>query len=319
MHWLITGGCGFIGRNLSKKLLVADESDRVRIVDDFSVASVDDLEGALLDRGRLEVIRGDVRDEALALRATAGVDVVVHLAANTGIALSISAPREDCSVNVLGTLNYLEASRRNGARRFVFASSGATLGEAKPPIHEQLPARPISPYGASKLAGEAYCSAYYGTFGIDTVALRFGNCYGPGSDHKSSIVAKFIREALAGRRWEIFGDGNQTRDFVYIDDIVEAIRRAGTFSGVGGEIFQIATNSETSVLALASLLSNVLSRKGINVQPPAHLPGRRGEVQSNYSDTSKARTRLGWEATTDLTDGLRKTVEWFTTRERRFS
>ena len=106
---------------------------------------------------------------------------------------------------------------------------------------------------------------------------------------------------------------------VEIDDIVEAIRRAGTFSGVGGEIFQIATNSETSVLALASLLSNVLSRKGINVQPPAHLPSRRGEVQSNYSDTSKARTRLGWEATTDLTDGLRKTVEWFTTRERRFS
>ena len=318
MHWLITGGCGFIGRNLIKKLLVADESDHVRIVDDFSVASVDDLEGALLDRGRLEVIRGDVRDEALALRATAGVDVVVHLAANTGIALSISAPREDCSVNVLGTLNYLEASRHNGTRRFVFASSGATLGEAKPPIHEQLPARPISPYGASKLAGEAYCSAYYGTFGIDTVALRFGNCYGPGSDHKSSIVAKFIREALAGRRWEIFGDGNQTRDFVYIDDIVEAIRRAGTVSGVGGEIFQIATNSETSVLALARLLSDVLSRRGINVQPPAHLPGRRGEVQSNYSDTSKARKRLGWEATTDLTDGLRKTAEWFTTRERRF-
>src|SRR5262249_16844775 len=153
--------------------------------------------------------------------------------------------------NVVGTLNYLEACRRLGVRRFVFASSGAPIGDCEPPLHEEMPGHPVSPYGASKLAGEAYCSAYRHSFGIETVALRFGNCYGPLSSHKNSVVAKFIRQALAGQPWEIFGDGCQTRDFIYVQDVTDAIIRAATVEGIGGEVFQIATNSETTVLELA--------------------------------------------------------------------
>ena len=128
----------------------------------------------------------------------------------------------DCTTNVFGTLNYLEACRHNAVPRFVFASSGAPIGECKPPIHEELAAHPVSPYGASKLAGEAYCSAYARSFGIETVALRFGNCYGPLSNHKSSVVAKFVRDACRPCV-EIYGDGHQTRDFIFVEDIVEAI------------------------------------------------------------------------------------------------
>ena len=201
--------------------------------------------------------------------------------------------------------------RQEEVQRFVFASSGAPVGECEPPIHEELPAHPVSPYGASKLAGEAYCSAYHRSFGLETVALRFGNCYGPLSSHKSSVVAKFIREALAGERWEIYGDGRQTRDFIYVDDIVEAVARAATTTGIGGETFQIATNAETTVNELAQLLAEVLASHGICKVAIGNAGPRVGDVRRNYSDVSKAKTRLGWQARVDLEEGLRRTVRWF--------
>src|SRR5829696_7233277 len=160
----------------------------------------------------VELVVGDILDDGLALRAAEGADVIVHFAANTGVMPSIENPRADCMSNVVGTLNYLVAARHNGARRFVFASSGGTtIGEAAPPIHEEMVPHPVSPYGASKLAGEGYCSAYYGTFGIDTVALRFGNVYGPLSGHKNSVVARFIKRASGAEVLEIYGDGTQAR------------------------------------------------------------------------------------------------------------
>jgi UDP-glucose 4-epimerase len=172
----------------------------------------------------------------------------------------------------------------------------------------------VSPYGASKLAGEAYCSAYKRSFGIDTVALRFGNCYGPLSTHKGSIVAKFIREALAATPWEIYGDGSQTRDFIYVEDIAEAIFRGATAPDVGGEIFQVATNAETTVLELAETLRTVLEKNGIRTHGIRHAAPRVGDVKRNYSDTSKARHRLGWNARVGLEDGLDRTVKWFLQR-----
>ena len=323
-QWLITGGCGFIGTNLVRRL-VQEGGHAIRVLDNLSVGSLGDLQSVALvveldtasgafprlSEGQCQLIRGDISDEALALRAAVGMDVIVHLAANTGVGPSVENPRADCLANVMGTLNYLEAARLNGVRRFVFASSGAPAGEVEPPIHEELAPHPVSPYGASKLAGEGYCSAYKRTFGIDTVALRFGNVYGPGSTHKSSVVAKFIRRALDGQPLEIFGDGRQTRDFIYIDDLVEAVLLAAQRADVGGEIFQIATNHETTVGEMTERLVLTLERAGIERPKVVHGENRLGDVKRNFSDTSKAGRHLGWQARTSLDEGLAKTVAFF--------
>ena len=326
MRWLITGGCGFIGRNLL--LRASQNADAAfRVVDDLSTGTREDL-AALTDfreldaadrsidwsdwsRARVELIRADVRVAAVALRVTAGADVAVHLAANTGVGPSIEDPMQDCTINVVGTLTYLEACRLNAVRRFVFASSGASVGECKPPIHEELAPHPASPYGASKLAGEAYCSSYARSFGLGTVALRFGNCYGPLSGHKTSVVAKFIREAFAGECWEIYGDGGQTRDFIYVEDVIDAIILAGTAGSLEGEIFQIASSTETTVSELATKLAAILKSRGVRPPDMRYANARVGDVVRNYSDTTKARARLGWSPKVSLNEGLDRTVRWF--------
>ena len=237
------------------------------------------------------------------------IDVIVHLAANTGVAPSVENPQADMEANVIGTLNVLEAARREGVKRVVFASSGAPAGDVEPPIHEEIAPHPVSPYGASKLAGEGYCSAYYRTFGITTIILRFGNVYGPGSSHKSSIVAKFIRLGLKGEKCEIYGDGKQTRDFIYIDDLVDAILKAAAFH-TGGEIFQVATSRENTVNEVAEILKEELGQKGIAMLLE-HGLSRKGDVRRNFSNTDKARKFLGWQAEVDLREGIKRTVDWF--------
>src|SRR5215213_10847396 len=237
VNWLVTGGCGFIGTALIRSLM-EEGGHAVRVVDNFAVGTREDLAaasdfvdisteepGPISSGERVELVAGDITDEDLALRAAEGADVIVHFAANTGVMPSVEDPRADCMSNVLGTLNYLEAARQGGVGRFVFASSGGTvIGEAEPPIHEEMVAHPVAPYGASKLAGEGYCSAYFQTFGIETMALRFGNVYGPLSGHKNSVVARFIKRATGGEMLEIYGDGTQTRDFIYVDDLIRAVR-----------------------------------------------------------------------------------------------
>jgi UDP-glucose 4-epimerase len=325
MRWLITGGCGFIGRSLIHEL-TAEGGHTIRVVDNLSVGSRADLaevahfvespaEGLapLSDRPGepVELVVGDILDADLALAAAAGANVIVHLAANTGVAPSVENPRADCVTNVIGTLNYLEAARHGRVGRFVFASSGAPIGECEPPIHEELAPHPVSPYGASKLAGEGYCSAYARTFGVQTVALRFGNVYGPNSGHKSSVVAKFIRNAMAGEPLEVYGDGRQTRDFIYIGDLVRAIRRAAVVDGIGGQAFQIATNAETTVGELVDLLVPLLEDAGIGDLKVRHGEPRLGDVRRNFSDTSKAARVLGWRAGVRLGEGLKETLDWF--------
>ena len=215
--------------------------------------------------------------------------------------------------NVIGTFNYLEAARINNVPKFVFASSGASTGDVEPPIHEELPPHPVSPYGASKLAGEGYCSAYYKTFNIQTVMLRFGNVYGPGSVHKNSIVAKFIRQALNKQTLEIFGDGKQTRDFIYIDDLTNAINLAVVKNNIGGEVFQIASNQETTITDLTIKINAILNQNGINDINVINGDTRLGDVRRIYSDTSKAKNRLGWQPRVSQEEGLKKTVEYFIT------
>jgi len=320
MKWLITGGCGFIGTSLVRNLM-SEGGHAIRIIDNLCVGNREDLAGvcdfiepasfgAIPDKG-VELVVGNILDEEMAVRVAEGADVIVHLAANTGVAPSVENPRLDCVTNVIGTLNYLESARANGVNRFVFASSGAPIGECEPPIHEEKVPHPVSPYGASKLAGEGYCSAYFRTYGVDTVALRFGNVYGPGSGHKSSVVAKFIKQAMNGEILEIYGDGKQTRDFIYIEDLIGAIKLAASKQGVGGEVFQIATNQETTVGEIVELLLPVLSEAGVDMAEVIHGDSRLGDVLRNYSDTSKAKEMLGWQCVTSLPEGLSKTVAYF--------
>ena len=245
-------------------------------------------------------------DADLCVKVTKNVDCIVHLAANTGVGPSVDRPRQDMENNVIGTFNMLEAARKNCIKQFIFASSGAPAGEIEPPIHEEIAPHPVSPYGASKLAGEGYCSCYAKTFGINTVALRFGNVYGPGSKHKSSVVAKFIKNVINGLSCEIYGDGTQTRDFIFINDLVSAIIKASQLQ-MGGEIFQIASGSELTILELAELLNDIFPEFGYEMKIKF---GEKlvGDVQRNYSNTTKAMDILGWSACTDLESGLKQTI-----------
>lgn len=322
MRWLITGGCGFIGQALTAKL-TEDPFNKVRVFDNLSVGTrsrlaevgpfvdLDKINGDQDWNPRISLVVGDIIDAAALNSATIGCDVVVHLAANTGVGPSVDDPVADCKANVLGVLNALEACRHNGIKRFVFASSGAPLGVQEPPLHENLAPRPASPYGASKLAGEGYCSAYYHCFGVETVALRFGNVYGPGSTHKSSVVAKFIKQVLDGIPLEIYGDGNQTRDYIYILDLISAIRLAAERPAIGGNVFQIATAKETTVSDMTNLLIEIVRTAGLEAPNVVHGECRTGDVLRNYSDTSKAKDMLGWQAETSLKDGLVKTLNFF--------
>jgi UDP-glucose 4-epimerase len=321
-RWLITGGCGFIGCNIVRHLL--DEGGHaLRVLDNLSAGGPERL-AALAplkisaappaesgSGGAVELVVGDMLDPELVCHSARGRDVLVHLAASTGVGPSVEDPRRDCLANVLGTLNCLEAARRAGVRRFVFASSGAPLGAVEPPLHEDKAPRPASPYGASKLAGEGYCSAYWRSFGLETVALRFGNVYGPGSDRKSSVVAAFIRRALVGQPLEIYGDGTQTRDFIFVDDLVRAILEAAHVPGIGGEIFHIATARETTVGEIAQLVVELLAQADLPPVPVWHAAPRTGDARRSYADTTKAERLLGWRATTPLEEGVRRVLRWF--------
>jgi UDP-glucose 4-epimerase len=322
-RWLITGGCGFIGCNLVRHLR-SEGGHRIRVLDNLATGGAERLRGvgpvvevapeacgvhAATDP--IELVVRDILDAEAVRASMRACEVVVHLAANAGVAPSVQDPRRDCLINVIGTLNCLEAARHEGVERFVFASSGAPVGEVDPPVHEEKAPRPVSPYGASKLAGEGYCSAYARSFGLETVALRFGNVYGPYSDRKSSVVAAFIRRALAGEPLEIFGDGSQTRDFIHVDDLVRAIDQAARVPGIGGEIFHIATAQETTVAELAQTLIRVLAQHGCGGVQLRNGPRRAGDVQRNFADTSKAAARLGWRAEVSLEQGLAGVVQWF--------
>ena len=314
--WLITGGCGFIGTSLIKNL-VAEGGHLIRVIDNLSVGTKANL-AAVCDYTESESAKdehllfiGDIRDKEMCRSAAKGVDVIVHLAGNTGVGPSVIDPESDMESNVIGTFNMLEAARHNGVKRFIFASSGAPAGECEPPIHEELAPHPVSPYGASKLAGEGYCSAYFKSFGVETISLRFGNVYGPGSGHKNSVVAKFIKQAMTGKTLEIYGDGTQTRDFIFIADLVHAIRQAQFVSGIGGETFQIATNKETTVLEMVNILVPILESFGIKNIKIEHGEKLVGDVMRNFSDTSKAAKMLGWSCQYDLEKGIKKTVTWF--------
>jgi len=316
-NWVITGGCGFIGTSLIAKILHFNPKSNIIVLDNLSVGSREDLsevcnftECTLEDKvgvNGVSLIVSDILDAKACQLLTESSDCIVHLAANTGVGPSVENPRMDMEANVIGTFNLLEGARINGIKKFIFASSGAPAGVVEPPIHEELAPHPVSPYGASKLAGEGYCSAFFQTFGVNTIALRFGNVYGPRSKNKSSVVAKFIQQALKNVECQVYGDGSQTRDFIYIDDLIEAILKASECN-YGGETYQVATGSELSLNQLLAVLRPVFEEITGQSMKIAFGEKRLGDVMRNYSDTSKALSHLGWSSSTSLKDGLAKTV-----------
>jgi UDP-glucose 4-epimerase len=296
---LITGGAGFIGANLVRRLLAEGKS--LRVLDNFSTGQRSYLAG--LD---IELVEGDILDRVVVETAVRDVDGVIHLAAQTSVPDSVDDPFYDCQLNVLGTLNLLEACRQAQVPRFVFASSNAPLGRQRPPAHEEQAPLPISPYGASKLAGEGYCLAYHGSWGLGTIVLRFANLYGPFSGHTKGVIPEFYKAVLAKRPLAIHGDGQQTRDFIFVGDLCRAIQ-LGLESNISGELFQIATGTETSILELTEQIAQV-TQQSIQL---THSERRVGDIGQNYSAVSKAAQMLGWQPTTPLADGLTQTWEWF--------
>lgn len=278
----------------------------MRVLDDLSIGRAEYLSGV-----RHELIEAPLDDRAAVEQAVRGVDAVVHLAARAGIPDSVSDPLGTFEVNVSLTVELLDAARRARAHRFVFASSNAAAGDHEPPADETDLPHPTSPYGASKLAGEAYCQAYAATYGLAACSLRFSNAYGPYSLHKKSVVAAWLRAALANEPITIHGDGEQTRDFVFVGDLAAAVVAAldAPEDVVAGELFQAGTGRETTVNELARAIERVVGRP-LEVR---HGPPRPGDVRRNVSRVDKAASRLGYRARVPLDEGLSATLRWYET------
>jgi UDP-glucose 4-epimerase len=300
---LVTGGAGFIGSNLVA--LLQRRGHGVTVLDNLTSGHRSNLETL---RPAIRFVEGDVRDPAAIDAAMEGADAVFHLAASVGNARSIQFPIEDSEINVLGTLKLLEAARRRGIRKVVFSSSAGIFGELKTlPIKEDHPVEPDSPYGASKLGAEKLCLAYAKLYGMECVCLRYFNVYGIHQryDAYGNVIPIFVERLLRGQPIVIFGDGEQTRDFVNVADVVEANYRAGATAGAWGA-FNIASGTRISINALAKMIA------GPGAQPGAitHGPPRAGDVRHSLADVSAAHAAFGYAPSVTLEEGLPAYVNW---------
>jgi len=295
---LVTGGCGFIGANLIRTL--SNNGWNVKVLDNLSVGRKEYLNGVK----NVSFSPGDIRNKEDLSAALAGCSAVVHLAAQTSVVDSVKDPWMDFEINVEGFLNLLIACHEKNIEKVVFASSNAVLGDQEMPINEQKLPCPISPYGAAKLACEAYANTFNSTYGVKTASLRFANVYGPYSLHKESVIHKFIRRAIKGESLHIYGDGHQTRDFIHADDISEAIIMSLEKDIEG--VLQIATGKETSILEIAELIRDI---HGGNI-PIEFKPPRKGEIRRNYSDISKAKS-LGYNPKISIERGIEEVYKWY--------
>lgn len=311
MRALVTGGAGFIGSTLVDRLLA--EGHRVDVVDDLSSGSLANLAEARGDRGHdLKVHQVDIRDPAVIdLIADRRPEVVFHLAAQADVRVSVARPTFDAEVNVLGSLNVLEGARISGASKVVFASSGGTIyGEpvgADLPVVETHPQQPLSPYGVAKKAVTDYLHVYRELHSVEFTSLAMANIYGPRQDPhgEAGVVAIFAGLLLAGKPCTIFGDGDQTRDFVYVDDAVDAFVRAADRGS--GLLCNIGTGVETSVNDLYATMAAVA---GVS-EAPIQAPARAGELDRSALDPGRAALHLGWEPWTDLPSGVAEVLRWF--------
>ena len=314
-RYLVTGGAGFIGSNLVEALLV--RGDRVVVLDDFSTGRRENLEKALGARtaGTPDplIVQGDLREAATVRRAMRGVTHVLHQAALPSVLRSIEDPVSSHEVNAGGTLNLLVAARDAGVVRFVYASSSSVYGDSEelPKIETMSPA-PLSPYAVGKLAGEHYCRIFHGLYGLETIALRYFNIFGPRQDPTSqyaAVIPNFIKAATSGASPTVFGDGLQSRDFTYIDNAIEAnLRACEAPAAAAGRAYNVACGERTSLLDLLRALERVLGRP----IRPVHGPPRPGDVRHSMASIDEARRSLGYAPRIGLEEGLRRTVAWFT-------
>ncbi len=307
----MTGGAGFIGSHVVERLL--RDGHPVRVLDNFSSGSRENLAFGT-GNPRLEVVEGDIRDPTATVAASRGVEVIFHQAAMRSVPRSVDDPLGANDNNVTGTLNILTAAREAGVRRVVYASSSSIYGDRPelPKREDQVPA-PISPYAVSKLAGELYCAVWSRLFGVETVGLRYFNVFGPRQDPASqyaAVIPRFIAWALAGEPLEVHADGTQSRDFTYIENVVEANLLAANASGVAGEIFNAGCGARVSLLEIIRALEGIVGRP----LPRHHTARRAGDVPHTLADIAKAKRFLGYAPVVDFGEGLRRTVEFFKTK-----
>ena len=299
---LVTGGAGFVGATLVRRLAGAGHA--VRVLDNYCTGDPLYLDGVDAD-----LVRGDIRDDRALDAALAGMDAVVHLAAAGSVITSVADPAANFDVNVVGTFRVLDAARRAGVERTVQASTGgAVIGDATPPVTERSLPKPLSPYGASKLAGEGYAHAFAAAYGLRTMALRFANVYGPWSARKPGAMTLFFRAIQAGQPIVIYGDGSASRDYTHVEDIARAIELALQRDVPGGTALHIASGVETTVLELADLCRAAASAPE---HPVEYRPARAGEVGRNFASYDLAPELLGYEPSISRGDGIRQTWRWF--------
>ncbi len=307
---LVTGGGGFIGSNLVRALLA--RGDRVRVLDNFATGRRENLAEIAAD---VEVVEGDLRSYERVHTAVRGVDVVFHQGALGSVPRSVQDPLTSTAVNVEGTLNVLLAARDEGVGRVVAASSSSVYGDGGVfPRVESQAANPISPYAVAKLAAERFCVSFFRVYGLEAVALRYFNVYGPRQDPHSqyaAVVPLFVRAIREGQPVTIYGDGEQSRDFTYVENVVQANLRAAEAVGAGGHVLNIATGGSETVNTLADTIGRLLERPVTRT----HLPVRPGDVQQSWADVSLAKDVIGFEPSVGFEEGLRLTIESMGTRE----
>ncbi|HEX7597432.1 MAG TPA: SDR family oxidoreductase [Polyangia bacterium] len=303
---VITGGAGFIGSALARALVA--RGDEVSVLDNFSSGKRENLAEVA---GALQVVEGDLLDPTTLDRLFAGAEVVFHEGAIPSVPRSLRAPVPSHDANATGTLQVLEAARRCGVRRVVYAASSSAYGEPPSlPVVESMAPAPLSPYAVSKLTGEYYCRVYARVFGVETVALRYFNVFGPRQDPNSqyaAVIPRFITAALENHPPTVYGDGEQSRDFCFIDNVIEANLRAADAAGASGKVFNIACANGTSLNRVLALLGEFLSRPVVANYEPA----RAGDVRHSLADISQAKALLGYSAAVNFVTGLERTLAWY--------
>lgn len=305
---LVTGGAGFIGSHLSDALL--EKRAKITILDNLSTGFMENIRH-LLDSKEVNFIQGDVRDYETCLKAVEGIDLIFHEAAQINPALAVENPFYDFEVNARGTLNMLDAAHRKDVQKFIFTSTNVYGNPDYLPFDEDHPIDLLSPYAAAKLSGEAYCIVYNNTYGIDTVRLRYTNVYGPrqrATKSESGVIPIFVGRVLNGKPPVIFGNGEQTRDFVYVSDVVEANILVAQNERCNGEVFNVGSGKEISIRAVAELILTLAGREDLT---PIYGPVRAADISRCAADTSRINNAVGFTSKVSLEEGLRRNIIWW--------